>query len=169
MKIVIHDMSNEQFNNIFPKIKKDTLIITENKKIHYCIGCFGCWIKTPGKCIINDGYANMGYLLSQADEVCIISKCYYGGYSPFIKNILDRSISYMLPFFMKKNHETHHRPRYKNHFQFSVYFYGKHFSNDEMCLAQKLVKANSINFHAAQHKVNFYESPEKLGNEVKCI
>ncbi|WP_407654270.1 MULTISPECIES: hypothetical protein [Caproicibacterium] len=35
--------------------------------------------------------------LSQCDELILISKCCYGGFSPFVKNVLDRSIPYIHP------------------------------------------------------------------------
>ena len=29
-------------------------IVLEDKKIDYCTGCFGCWVQTPGECVIKD-------------------------------------------------------------------------------------------------------------------
>ena len=99
MNVIIHDLTDLQFQQIFPQIIGDPRIVSNKGSIRNCIGCFGCWIKTPGQCVMKDGYENMGSILSQADTVTIISKCYYGGYSPFVKNVLDRSIPFLLPFF----------------------------------------------------------------------
>lgn len=169
MNLLIHDLDSKQFQMLFPNRNKNTRIISDTGSIRSCIGCFGCWIKTPGKCVIKDGYDHMGEVLSQADHVVIISKCCYGGYSPFVKTVLDRSISYLLPFFKIKNNETHHRPRYKNRFQFSVYFYGEHITPQEMETAQKLIKANSINFHVSKYRVSFYTSFEQLFEERNIL
>ena len=166
MKVIIHDLKNEQFQTLFPNLNKETHIISDNGKIKSCIGCFGCWIKTPGTCVIKDGYEHTGAILSQADKVIIISQCIYGGYSPFIKNIFDRSISYVLPFFNTINGETHHQPRYHNKYQLSVYFYGESISSQEKLTAEDLVKANSINFNITQYDVSFYNSLNQLANEV---
>ncbi|MFQ9922208.1 MAG: flavodoxin family protein [Beduini sp.] len=166
MKVIIHDLKNEQFQTLFPNLNKDIHIIFDNGKIKPCIGCFGCWIKTPGTCIIKDGYEHTGAVLSQADKVIIISQCVYGGYSPFIKNIVDRSISYVLPFFNTIDGETHHQPRYQNKYQLSVYFYGKSISSQEKSVAQSLVKSNSINFNSTQYKVSFFDSIHLLAKEV---
>ncbi|MDD3339853.1 MAG: NAD(P)H-dependent oxidoreductase [Lachnospiraceae bacterium] len=158
MTVIIHDLENTELQTIFPQIGKDTVLVSEKGSIKNCIGCFGCWIKTPGTCVLKDGYENMGWILSQAETVIIISKCYYGGYSPFVKNILDRSIPFLLPFFKIEKNETHHKQRYKNTFQLVVHFYGENITSQEMDIAHSLVKANAINLHATSCKVLFYQS-----------
>lgn len=145
MKLLIHDLCEEDSREFIGNINEDVKVVCDNDTIKNCIGCFGCWIKTPGECVIADDYSNMGEYLSKCTEVIIISKCFYGGYSPFIKNIMDRSISYVHPYFAARNNELHHRHRYDNHFELSVYFYGEDITEKEKATAKKLVKANSIN------------------------
>ena len=112
MKLIIHDLDEEEFKNIFSEPDEDVVLIGNSGEILNCIGCFGCWIKTPGKCIIRDQYGDMGELLARCEEARIISRCCYGGYSPFVKNVLDRSIPYLHPYFKIKNGEMHHKQRY---------------------------------------------------------
>jgi len=50
MKLLIHDLSEEQFHLLFPVGIDDMNIISDDGTIHQCTGCFGCWIKTPGTC-----------------------------------------------------------------------------------------------------------------------
>ena len=166
MNIIIHDLTKELFEELFSPVNRDTKIISNTGHIQNCIGCFGCWVKTPGKCVIKDGYENMGVLLSQADHVIIISRCYYGGYSPLVKSILDRSISYLLRFFRIKHGETHHKQRYQNKFRLSVYFYGSHITPEERKTARKLVQANRINFHVPESQVFFFPSVNQISREV---
>jgi len=123
VKLLIHDLSKEDFDDLFGNIKEDVMIIGDDNTIHNCIGCFGCWIKKPGECVIVDDYSNMGELLSKCNEMIVISKCFYGGYSPFVKNVMDRSNSYAHPYFEIRNNELHHRRRYDNQFEISVFFY----------------------------------------------
>lgn len=166
MNVIIHDLETEQFQMLFPHLNQDTQIIYDNGKIKHCIGCFGCWIKTPGTCVIKDGYEHIGAILAKADDVTIISQCLYGGYSPFIKNIFDRSISYVLPFFKTVKGETHHQPRYPNQYRLFVYFYGDNILSQEKLTAQKLVEANGNNFNVSQYTVSFYNSINDLSKEV---
>lgn len=165
MNVIIHDLENILPEQIFTS--GDRHIVSDNGCIKNCIGCFGCWIKTPGVCVLKDGYENMGELLSKAGNVIIISRCYYGGYSPFVKNVLDRSISYLLPFFTIKKNETHHKQRYKSRFRLYVYFYGENISKNEAITAKKLVQANCTNFNVPKHEVLFFNSIEQLCKKVK--
>ena len=123
MKLIIHDLPQDAAAELFGKMT-DTHIISDDRTIRNCVGCFGCWIKTPGQCIIRDAYGDMGRLLSRCDELLIVSRCIYGSYSPFVKSVLDRSISYMHPDFVRRNGEMHHRRRYRNRFLMKVTFYG---------------------------------------------
>lgn len=50
MKLLIHDLNDYEFKNLSDDIK----IIEKTEPINNCIGCFGCWVKTPAKCVIND-------------------------------------------------------------------------------------------------------------------
>lgn len=47
MKLLIHDMEEQAFKELLPNTMKDVRIISDDNFMHHCIGCFGCWIKTP--------------------------------------------------------------------------------------------------------------------------
>lgn len=166
MNILIHDLSSGQFQSLFPGVYNDLYIISDTGTIQHCTGCFGCWIKTPGKCVLKDGYGNMGELLSKSTKVTIISRCFYGCYSPFVKNVLDRSIPWLLPFFKIKNNETHHKRRYQNNIQLIVHFYGEKTTMEEKETAKKLVKANCNNFYVKNYGISFSNSLEELCGKV---
>lgn len=158
MKVIIHDLSQKKFTELDLNIDKNDTVISDNGTIHHCIGCFGCWIKTPGICVLKDDYNNMGEILSKCSELVIISECVYGSYSPFIRNVLDRSIPYLLPYFVYINNETHHKQRYKNNITLSVHFYGNDISIAEKKTAKSLVKANGVNFYLSESEVYFHEN-----------
>lgn len=60
MKLLIHDLKTEEFEKLNPGPSDEMLVISDDGSIHNCIGCFGCWVKTPGACVIRDKYGNMG-------------------------------------------------------------------------------------------------------------
>lgn len=157
MKLVIQDLDEEQLS-----WGKDTVVISKQEPIHNCIGCFGCWVKSPGQCVIQDGYQNIGEYFSKTEHLTIVSKCIYGGYSPFVKNILDRAISYIHPFFTIRAGKMHHQHRYSNHIPVTVYFYGEDITAHEKETAKRLVLANKINLDEAAVKVYFVKDVEAL-------
>lgn len=162
MKIIIHDLDQQEFTALYESKNTDITVISDDGTIRNCIGCFGCWIKTPGICVLKDGYHTMGELLSKCHELVIISKCVYGSYSPFVCNIVDRSLPYLLPYFAIKNGETHHQFRYDNKFALSVHFYGNDITKAEKETAQALVAANSVNLNSTGNKLYFHNSLQAI-------
>ncbi len=161
MKLIIHDLSKEESSKI-PIFSDDSIIISNMSKIKRCTGCFGCWFKTPGKCVLKDGYEHMGEHLGKADELIVISRCSFGSYSPFVKTVFDRSISYILPLFEKIEGEMHHQARYNNKLRLTVLFYGDNITNEEKETAKILVKRNALNFHSSVERLIFLDGIDKI-------
>ncbi len=133
MRLIVHDLTEEQAKYILPQ-NTDTRIIGDDGTIHPCIGCFGCWVKTPAQCVIRDNYGDMGELLSKCEELIFVSKCCYGGFSPFVKNVIDRGISYSHPYFTIRNGEMHHKRRYESFSPQRVFLWnGHHRTGKENC------------------------------------
>lgn len=161
MKLIFTDIPKSSLN-----IQKESLVIEDNGKMRNCIGCFGCWIKTPGECIIKDGYQNLGKQIGACTEIILISKCTYGSVSPFIKNALDRSISSMLPYFEMIEGEMHHKKRYNNTFGITMYFYGEDITDKEKETAHKFLKAVAVDLHGRINKIVFLNSLTELEGKL---
>ena len=58
--------------------------------ISHCLGCNFCWLKTPGQCVIKDGYEPILKKISKADQVWLISDTRFGFVTYKTKNIIDR-------------------------------------------------------------------------------
>ncbi|MNI60604.1 hypothetical protein D3C73_1158310 [compost metagenome] len=155
MKMIIHDLTPEDVADWTEGDRSGITLISDNGTIRGCTGCFGCWTRTPGICVIKDDYQHLGELLARTDELQIVSRMMYGSYSPFIVNVLNRSISYMLPYFVTKHGETHHRRRYPNKISLAVHFYGEA-TDAEQQTAQALVAANALNLDSSGNTVSFY-------------
>lgn len=57
-----------------------------------CVGCFGCWTKTPGKCVIRDDAVRVYPRIAESSQVMYISRIRYGGYDTPMKTMLERAI-----------------------------------------------------------------------------
>ncbi len=131
------------------------------KQTKPCVGCFGCWLKTPGKCIVNDSDSDFATIMPHVDEVVVISQLVFGGLSPRVKAIFDRSIGFVLPFFCEVEGEMHHVQRYEERPSLKYLLYGDGITEGEKETARKLIKANAVNFGAENFMIQFYPSPEK--------
>lgn len=161
MKLIITDL--ECFN--IP-VQGEYKIIKPQQEIRHCIGCFGCWVKTPGKCVIHDGYENMGIDMSRCNEIILVSRCCYGSVSPFVKAVQDRSISYLHPGFVIRKGEMHHKRRYQNIILLSAFFYGENITGTEKETARILMEANADNYDGQVKKVHFCRSIQELEGMV---
>ena len=157
MNIIIHDLSEEAWNDIRGDYA-GWKVIAASGVARPCIGCFSCWNKDPGCCIIKDGYENMGYLIHHADEVVVLSRYTYGGFSGAVKNIFDRCLGYVLPQFEVINGETHHKKRYAEDKPFTFIFYGHNLSDEEKSTARRYVHAVCANFRAHVKAVIFQQN-----------
>jgi len=165
MKVVLHDLDPSRFESRYPKLARDSFIVGEEGPVRNCVGCFGCWCKTPGKCVIPDGYGDFGKRLGACGEYLILSRVVYGGFSPFVKNVLDRNIGYILPFFELRKGEMHHKPRYPDRFRLRVFGYGEEVSPEEQAVFRRLAEANGLNLNAQSVTVRLGRSPEELAFE----
>lgn len=157
MKLILSDLKDFR-----PAVSGENLVIGNNGKIRNCIGCFCCWVKTPGKCVISDGYEEMGRHLSQCTELIIVSRCVYGSVSPFVKNVMDRAISYIHPKFCYRNGEMHHRRRYDNIIKLTAYFYGEAVTEAEKETARKLIRAIAVNYDGEVGQIVFLNNEDEL-------
>ena len=141
MKLIITDL--EDFK---ASVEGDHKIIQPQGNIQNCIGCFGCWARTPGRCVIHDGYENTGIDMSKCTELIFVSRCCYGSVSPFVKTVQDRAISYIHPDFVMRRGEMHHKRRYDNVILLSAYYYGENITDAEKETARKILEANADNY-----------------------
>lgn len=158
--LVIYDVDRNE-ENLLSVFGENYTLFSASPVVKNCVGCFGCWVRTPGECVIKERCSVIPRYMSESNEVIIISPILYGGYSRRIKAVLDRSIGYVLPYFQTVNGEMHHQMRYNNPFKLTVYFYGE-CDEEEKEIACKLVKANEINLGAGDHRVLFFDNWDSI-------
>jgi multimeric flavodoxin WrbA len=56
------------------------------------VNSFGCWVKAPGECVIDDGARSAAKKLVPSDLAVFLSPIVFGGYSYELKKVLDRQI-----------------------------------------------------------------------------
>lgn len=82
--------------------------------INNCTGCAFCWLKTPGKCVINDETDKILSEFIRSDFALYASPVIMGFTSALLKKITDRSVQLLIPYWELVNNECHNKARYNN-------------------------------------------------------
>ncbi len=101
-------------DRLTPAHEVTTLALRE-MEIKYCIGCFGCWVKTPGECIIEDDSRTVRRAVIHSDLVLFASPVIMGFYSALLKKVADKFIPLIHPYITVDQGEAHHKPRYETY------------------------------------------------------
>lgn len=120
-------------------------------KLGHCIGCFGCWVETPGICVEADAGREIAQAIISSDLTILFTPVTFGGYSSELKKIMDRWIPLMLPYFGRYHGEIHHTPRYSRFPRLVGIGVQRHPDSEEANIFRLVVGRNAINFHAPTH------------------
>ncbi|MCO1604262.1 NAD(P)H-dependent oxidoreductase [Desulfosporosinus nitroreducens] len=125
----------------------------------FCMGCFGCWIKKPGECVINDKMAQINRNVMTSDVVIYLNPIIFGQFSANIKNVIDRYLPNMLPFFeIRPDGSTMHPPRYDTYPKSVIIGYGSIISEDDKQLFIDITKKHRRNIEV----IIYDETPETI-------
>ena len=84
------------------------LYYTRNLKINPCYGDFSCWTREGGKCSQDDDMAMLDPKIRGADILVLATPVYCDGVTGPMKNLLDRTVPQVQPFFeVRDNHIRH--------------------------------------------------------------
>ena len=53
MKVIIHDLG-EEITCLLKKTNEDLVVIHADNQYAHCRGCFKCWLKNAGYCVMRD-------------------------------------------------------------------------------------------------------------------
>jgi multimeric flavodoxin WrbA len=83
--------------------------------LRYCIGCFGCWVKTPGECVAQDGSQYVCRAAITSDFTLWAAPLHMGFPSAPLKMAIDKMIPLVHPYIILDQGEAHHLRRYQRY------------------------------------------------------
>jgi len=140
-------------------------ILLKEKRIADCLGCFDCWVKTPGVCIIDDYGRKAAAQLIKSDLVVFLTPVVFGSYSYQLKKALDRMIPLISPYFKKVKGEIHHKKRYSKYPFLLAFGLMNKINQVQTEIFKELVERNAINFHSQYFKAEVFAAVD-LNNPV---
>jgi multimeric flavodoxin WrbA len=97
-------------------LQADGHIVTQldlrDLKLSYCIGCFGCWVKTPGVCGSRDASIDLDRAVINSDFTLWASPLRMGFPTTLFKMALDKHLPLIHPYMEVDHNEVHHKRRY---------------------------------------------------------
>jgi multimeric flavodoxin WrbA len=162
------DEANETLLLALQKVGNVSTYRLRDLKVADCVGCFGCWVKTPGQCVIDDPAREIASKLAQSDLVIYVSPIIFGGYSYELKKVLDRQISTILPFMENYKGEIHHPQRYDKRHNLAGIGVLPQPNPESEAIFKTLLYRNSLNWQAPKHATTIiYESDSQATVEGK--
>ncbi len=143
-----------------------------DKRIAPCQGCYGCFFRTPGICLINDDGREAARLAIQNDLLIFLTPVTFGGYSSTLKQAVDRLIQIVLPFVMKINGEYHQKPRYGSCPHLIGVGVLTHFDEESENIFRTLVARNAINLFCPSNSACVLGrdyTPDRMKEEVNTL
>ena len=130
-----------------------------------CTGCFGCWVKTPGQCVIRDGIAAINRAVMGSDVAFFLTPVVFGQFSANIKTVVDRGLPNILPFFIiRPDGSTMHPARYDSYPQYVMLGFGDSISAEDARLFIDITKK-----HRRGAEALVYSPKTSLENQLKGI
>jgi hypothetical protein len=80
--------------------------------MHNCVGCFGCWVRTPGECAFDDEGRAMDRAIIGADLCLYASPLLMGHVSALLRRANERCLPLLQPYLRLVDSEIRHVPRY---------------------------------------------------------
>ncbi len=159
--------------NIFLEKEQHTVkhLKLRNMDIKYCTGCWGCWVKTPGKCLFPDESATVCSETIHSHLVLLASPIIMGFTSTLLKKAMDKLIPLVHPYIEFVHKESHHRKRYKKYPLFGLLLEKSDKSDEEdIAIISSIFERFTLNLKSTLRFVMFTHNPvQEVMNEINTI
>ncbi len=115
--------------------------------LRYCIGCWGCWVKTPGECVSRDASLEIDRAVINSDFVLWAAPLKMGFPAALLKMAMDKHLPLIHPYMVVDHGEAHHRKRYAHYPRLGL-LVEKESSTDErdLQIVSDIYRRTALNF-----------------------
>lgn len=145
MKVIVHDLREKSWQALGMRLEKKDIVIGENMEM---------------------AEKDLGKLIGSCRQLVLISRCVYGGFSPFIQGVLNKCRLYFGPFLEVRHGQTHYQVHNgnKNEFGMICCFYGEQITAQEEHSARIQSVSDGISLQARGVKIVFCNTIDELRN-----
>ena len=160
----------EKLNEIFYSYNNSSNLKSfelKNLKIKPCTGCFCCWVKTPGECVVPDDTIKIREAAINSDLLVFASPLIMGFTSSILKHVQDKLIPILMPYIELVDNECHHEKRYDHYPKVGVLYYPmEDTDDDDINITHRIYKRFVINFKTELLFFENINNIEDLSNAV---
>ncbi|WBW94996.1 hypothetical protein [Oceanirhabdus sp. W0125-5] len=124
-----------------------------DKSISSCIGCWNCWVKTPGRCVMKDEMAEFYPNYINSDTVILLIDTVQGFISHQAKAFFDRTIPHYHPYIELVDGECHHVARYNNYPDMVFYYDTEDLTNQEEQVIEDYLYRTAYHFQSKAYRI----------------
>ena len=126
--------------------------------LKYCIGCFDCWVKTPGLCKVDDASQEMDRAVINSDFTLWAGPLKMDFPSALMKMALDKHLPLIHPYMVVDQNEAHHLKRYDRYPRVGMLVERESETNEtDLQIITQIFSRTALNFKS---KLDFLETTE---------
>jgi multimeric flavodoxin WrbA len=173
------DASNTTFDDYLAKLadalssdsNEITIFTLRDMDLKYCRGCWGCWVKTPGECVVKDDARETRRQYINSDLALFASPVIMGFTSALLKRAHERLIPLIHPYFELVDGEMHHLSRYDKYPLMALLLEKREDVDEEdIKIISDIYRRDAINFKTSFCFTRFTsDSIEEVANEINGL
>lgn len=181
MKIVVLNGNQDKSNSVFEGYVRQYAAELETRKnsvqvftlrylsIHHCVGCWSCWMKTPGACVFNDDTPKVLTEIIQADLLVCASPLNMGFVGYETKKFNERMIPLLLPYLKITENEFHHPLRYGRNPKLALLLQKEPDTDTEdITITSDIYRRLALNMSTKLKFVKFIDEPLREVSDETC-
>jgi hypothetical protein len=139
----IQNLYDETFN----------IITLREQPINKCIGCWSCWVKTPGRCVMKDQMAASYNNYVNSDTVILVMDTAQGFINHQAKAFFDRTIPHYHPYIEMVDGECHHVARYERYPDMVFYYDPQGLTEQEDHVIEDYLYRTAYHFRSKAYRI----------------
>jgi hypothetical protein len=129
------------------------VIALRESSINKCIGCWSCWVKTPGRCVMKDQMADSYNDYVNSDTTIIVMDTNQGFINHQAKAFFDRTIPHYHPYIEMVDGECHHVARYERYPDMVFYFDPEGLTGQEEQVLEDYLYRMAYHFRSKAYRI----------------
>jgi multimeric flavodoxin WrbA len=124
-----------------------------DEPITACIGCWNCWLKNPGRCVMKDQMAEFYPDYVNCDTVILLMDTAQGFINHQAKAFLDRTIPHYNPYIEIVDAECHHVARYERYPDMVFYYDPVNLTDQEEQVVEDYLYRTAYHFKSKAYRI----------------